>query len=127
MAFRVVYLEDEPDMRELVRLILARRSVEYHTASGGLQGLELIRSTLPQLILLDLMMPELGGWEVYDILKNTPELTDIPVVIITARGEFEERLQNVRAAPNADDYILKPFGPGQLLDVVDRVMARKLS
>ncbi|MDX2162591.1 MAG: response regulator [bacterium] len=124
MPPRVLYIEDEPDMLELVRLILSRRGMEYHAASGGIKGVELVNAVSPDLILLDLMMPDMDGWEVYDYLKATPQHQDTPVIIVTARAQSDERLQQVRAAANADDYIIKPFGPSQLLDVIDRVLNR---
>ncbi|MFN8527059.1 MAG: response regulator [Anaerolineae bacterium] len=124
MPPRVLYIEDEPDMLELVRLILSRRGMEYHAAAGGVKGIDMINSVRPELILLDLMMPDMDGWEVYDYLKTSPEFSRIPVIIVTARAQSDERLQQVRAAANADDYIIKPFGPSQLLDIIERVMAR---
>ncbi len=124
MALRVLYIEDERDMLELVRLILSRRDVEYFAATGGIQGLEKLGQVAPDLVLLDLMMPDLSGWDVYDTMKRTPTLHDIPVLIVTARAQYEERLIQVRASANHDDYILKPFGPSQLLEIIDRMIAK---
>ncbi len=124
MALRVLYIEDEPDMLELVRLIVSRRGIEYHAATGGVKGIDMINSVRPDLILLDLMMPDLDGWEVYDYVKASPEHNRTPIIIVTARAQSDERLQAVRAAANPDDYIIKPFGPSQLLDMIDKVMAR---
>ncbi len=124
MALRVLYIEDEPDMLELVRLIVSRRGIEYHAATGGVKGINMINSVRPDLILLDLMMPDLDGWEVYDYVKATPEVSRTPIIIVTARAQSDERLQSVRAAANPDDYIIKPFGPSQLLEMIDKVMIR---
>jgi DNA-binding response OmpR family regulator len=124
MALRVLYIEDERDMLELVRLILSRRDVEFHGAPGGLRGLEMLAEITPDLVLLDLMMPDLSGWDVYDAMKQNLEWQEIPILIVTARAQYEERLIQVRAAANLDDYILKPFGPSQLLEVFDRIHAQ---
>jgi DNA-binding response OmpR family regulator len=124
MAIHVLYIEDEPDMLELVELILKRRGMEFSAAAGGIPGLEKIAKLKPDLVLLDLMMPDIDGWDVYAQLKENANWARIPVLIVTARAQSDERLQNVRIASNPDDYIIKPFGPSQLLDMIDRVMAR---
>ncbi|HET7143386.1 MAG TPA: response regulator, partial [Anaerolineales bacterium] len=83
----IVCIEDEPEMIDLIRLILSRRGFEVHGAPGGKEGLKLIRELLPDLVLLDLMMPEMDGWEVYQQLKAEDSTRNIPVIVVTAKAQ----------------------------------------
>jgi DNA-binding response OmpR family regulator len=123
LPIRIVSIEDEPDMIELIRLILSRRGYIVVGADGGREGLRTVAETLPDLVLLDLMMPDMDGWEVYARLKQNAVTQTIPVIIVTARAQFKERLIAIREL-GVDDYIIKPFGPAQLTDVVENVLAR---
>ncbi len=118
---RVVYIEDEPEMIDLVRLILIRKQYEVIGASGGREGLEAIRKTMPDAVLLDLMMPDMDGWEVYHQLKADASTRSIPVIIITAKAQSIDRVLGLHIA-KVDDYISKPFSPNELVDSLDRVM-----
>lgn len=118
----VVTIEDEPDMIELIRLILRRRGYDVIGANGGRDGLAKVREMQPQLVLLDLMMPDVNGWDVYQQLKADPATGHIPVIIVTAKAYGKERLATVRST-NIDDYLIKPFGPAQLVESVERVLA----
>jgi CheY-like chemotaxis protein len=118
----VVTIEDEPDMIELIRLILRRRGYDVIGANGGRDGLAKVREMQPQLVLLDLMMPDVNGWDVYQQLKADPATGHIPVIIVTAKAYGKERLATVRNT-NIDDYLIKPFGPAQLVESVERVLA----
>lgn len=120
---RVVCVEDEPDMIELMRLLLTRKGFEVIGARGGKEGVLLIEQTLPELILLDIMMPDMDGWEVYDHLKKNPKTQNIPVIVVTARAQTEEKLAAL-SKEGIDDYIVKPFGPGQLVESIERVLGR---
>lgn len=117
----VVCIEDEPDMIELLRLLLARRGFEVIGARGGEEGLTMIERVHPALILLDIMMPEMDGWEVYRHLKENESTREIPVIVVSARAQAAERLAALQDA-GVDDYITKPFGPGQLLGSIERVL-----
>jgi two-component system, OmpR family, response regulator VicR len=121
---RVVCIEDEPDMIELMRLLLSRQGFEVVGARGGKDGLEKVEQTLPELVLLDIMMPDMDGWEVYNRLKANPKTRNIPVIVVTARAQTVEKLAALREA-GVDEYITKPFGPGQLLESIERVLGRK--
>ncbi|HLE03882.1 MAG TPA: response regulator, partial [Anaerolineales bacterium] len=89
---RVVCIEDEPEMIDLVRLILGRRGFEVVGANGGLEGLALVASEKPDLVLLDLMMPDMDGWEVYQRMKSDEALRDIPVVVVTAKAQSIDKV-----------------------------------
>jgi len=104
---RVVCIEDEPEMIDLVRLILGRRGFEVVGANGGLEGLELVASEKPDLVLLDLMMPDMDGWEVYQRMKSDEALREIPVVVVTAKAQSIDKVLGLHIA-KVDDYITKP-------------------
>ena len=120
-TLKVIYVEDDAEMIDLIRLILNRRGYHVTGANGGQQGLDLIRSQIPDLILLDLMMPDMDGWEVYQQLKSNPETSKIPVIIITAKSQPIDRVLGLHIA-KVDDYISKPFHPQELLDSIDKVL-----
>lgn len=118
---KVVCIEDEQEMIELVKLILNRQKIEVHGALGGREGLEKIAEIQPDLVLLDLMMPEMDGWEVYQTMKASEEMRDIPVIVVTAKAQSIDRVLGLHIA-RVDDYITKPFGPQDLLDSVQRIL-----
>jgi two-component system, OmpR family, response regulator VicR len=121
---KVVCIEDEPEMIELVKLILNKKGVEVFGASGGQAGLEAVEQLNPNLVLLDLMMPDMDGWEVYQQMKAHPQMRDIPVIIITAKAQSIDKVLGLHIA-KVDDYITKPFGPGQLAESVERVLQQR--
>jgi two-component system response regulator VicR len=119
---KVLCIEDEREMIDLIKLILERRGFEVLGALGGKEGLEVIRREKPDLILLDLMMPEVDGWEVYRQMKADEKLKDIPVVVVTAKAQSIDKVLGLHIA-KVDDYVTKPFGPQELLKSVDKVLA----
>ncbi|RPI83048.1 MAG: response regulator [Chloroflexi bacterium] len=120
---RLVYVEDEQEMIDLVRLILARRGYEILGANGGREGLDLIRKEKPDLVLLDLMMPVMDGWDVYQQMKADTSTQHIPVIIITAKAQNIDKVLGLHIA-KVDDYISKPFSPQELVDSVEKILAR---
>ena len=118
---RVVCIEDEPEMIDLVRLILGRRGFDVVGANGGLEGLEVVQREKPDLVLLDLMMPDMDGWEVYQRIKSDEALSDIPVVVVTAKAQSIDKVLGLHIA-KVDDYITKPFGPQELLESVEKIL-----
>ena len=118
---RIVYIEDDLEMIDLVNLILNRRGYHVLGAHGGKNGLDLVNSELPDLVLLDLMMPGMDGWEVYQQLKANEKTRSIPIIIITAKAQDIDRVLGLHIA-KVEDYICKPFRPQELLDSVERVM-----
>jgi len=121
---KVVCVEDEPEIIDLIRLILGRKGFDLTGATGGLEGLEAIRRVKPDLVLLDLMMPDMDGWEVYQQMKADPELKNIPVIVVTAKAQSIDKILGLHIA-KVDDYVTKPFGPQELLQSVERVLATK--
>jgi DNA-binding response OmpR family regulator len=118
---RVVCIEDEPEMIDLVRLILGRKGFDVIGADGGVEGLETVRREKPDLVLLDLMMPDMDGWEVYQQIKADEELRNIPVVVVTAKAQSIDKVLGLHIA-KVDDYITKPFGPQELLESVEKLL-----
>ncbi|MBN1264310.1 MAG: response regulator [Anaerolineales bacterium] len=118
---RIVCIEDEPEMIDLVRLILIPKGFEVIGAEGGVEGLQTIRREKPDAVLLDLMMPDLDGWEVYQEMKADPEIKNIPVIVVTARAQSIDKVLGLRIA-KVDDYITKPFGPQDLLESLLNVL-----
>jgi two-component system response regulator VicR len=120
---KVLYIEDESVMVELVRLILRSKGFEVLGAPNGRDGLAIALKERPDLILLDLMMPDLDGWQVYRQLKAHPDLKDIPVVVITAKAQPIDKVLGLSIA-KVDDYITKPFEPQELLRSIQRVLEK---
>lgn len=120
---RILCIEDETDMIELIRLILQRRGFEIQGAAGGQEGLRKVREWLPDLVLLDLMMPDMDGWEVYQQMKAEEATRDIPVIVVTAKAQNIDKVLGLHIA-KVDDYVAKPFSPSELLESVDRVLKR---
>jgi DNA-binding response OmpR family regulator len=108
-------------MIELVQLILERRGFEVVGAVGGREGLEATAKDPPDLLLLDLMMPDVDGWEVFRQIRSKEELRKVPVVVITAKAQMIDRVLGLEIA-GVDDYITKPFGPKELVDSVERIL-----
>lgn len=121
---RLVYIEDEVEMIDLVRLILGRKGFEVIGANGGKEGLEAVRTELPELVLLDLMMPDLDGWEVFQQMKADEATRQIPVIVVTAKAHTIDRVLGLHIA-KVDDYISKPFSPQELIASVEKVLDKK--
>ena len=120
----VLCIEDEVEMIDLIRLILGRRGFDVKGAAGGREGVELVRKERPDLVLLDLMMPDMDGWEVYQQMKADETTRDIPVIVVTAKAQSIDKVLGLHIA-KVDDYIAKPFSPQELLTSIDNVLSRK--
>lgn len=108
-------------MIDLIRLILSRKGYEVVGAHGGVEGLAAVRREKPDLVLLDLMMPEMDGWQVYQQLKADPATAEIPVIVVTAKAQNIDKVLGLHIA-KVDDYISKPFSLQELVDRVDAVV-----
>jgi DNA-binding response OmpR family regulator len=117
----ILCVEDEPEMIDLIRLILGRRGFEVKGAHGGVEGLKMIRQELPDLVLLDLMMPDMDGWEVYQQMKADEKTKNIPVIVVTAKAQSIDKVLGLHIA-KVDDYIAKPFSPQDLMTSVEKVL-----
>ncbi len=117
----IVCIEDEPEMIELVKLILGRHNYDVHGALGGQEGLEKISEVKPDLVLLDLMMPEMDGWQVFQTMRVDPDMSHIPVIVVTAKAQSIDKVLGLHIA-KVNDYITKPFGPQELLQSIRKVL-----
>jgi two-component system, OmpR family, response regulator VicR len=117
----VVYIEDDPEIIDLVTLILARKGFQVKGAHGGRPGLNMVEQEKPDLILLDLMMPDMDGWDVYQQLKSHENTKHIPVIVITAKAQAIDRVLGLHIA-KVDDYICKPFRPQELIESIEKVL-----
>ncbi len=120
----VVCIEDEPEMITLIKAILGRKGFEVTGAENGREGLEVIGRVRPDLILLDLMMPGMDGWEVYQKLKANEATQNIPVIVVTAKAQSIDKMLGLHIA-KVDDYIAKPFSPQELVESIERVIAKR--
>jgi DNA-binding response OmpR family regulator len=110
---RILVVDDEPDLVELVRHHLVREHYEVVTAGDGETGLAEARRRLPDLVVLDLMLPGIDGLEVCRRLRSDPRTTHIPIVMLTAKGEESDAV--IGLSQGADDYVRKPFGMKELV------------
>lgn len=120
-VIKIVCIEDDPEMIDLVKLILTRQGYEVTGAMGGKEGLAAIHREKPDLVLLDLMMPDMDGWEVFQHMRADEDMQNIPVIVVTAKAQSIDKVLGLHIA-KVDDYITKPFGPSELLASVLRVL-----
>ncbi len=121
----ILIVEDEEDIAELLEYILSRQGYAAEPVGTGEKGLQVSRETMPDLMILDLMLPRLSGLEVCRQLKADPETAQIPVIMLTAKGEEEDIIAGFEAG--ADDYVTKPFRPKVLLARVNALLRRGAS
>jgi DNA-binding response OmpR family regulator len=110
---RVLLVEDEADIRELIRYSLAQAGLEVEEASDGAEALEKLRAFVPDLIVLDLMLPGMPGLEVCRRLRSRADTAKLPIMVVSARSNPSEKALGL--AMGADDYVTKPFSPRDLL------------
>jgi two-component system, OmpR family, alkaline phosphatase synthesis response regulator PhoP len=119
----ILIVEDEPSILELIEYNLLKAEFKVSTAIDGEQGLELINQTIPDLVLLDLMLPKIDGIEVCRLLKISQTTSSIPVIMVTAKGEEEDVIAGLESG--ADDYIIKPFSSKEMIARINAVLRRK--
>ena len=119
---KIVVIEDEPDIVEVVSYNLKLEGYNVMSVDRGDEGINLIRNQLPSLVILDLMLPGMDGLSVCQQLKSDPLVRDIPVIIISAKGEESDIVIGLELG--ADDYLTKPFSPRELLARVKAVLRR---
>ena len=123
-AKQILCIEDDPEMIDLIRLILGRRGFKVAGAAGGTAGIKAVREHLPDLVLLDLMMPDMDGWEVYQQMKAEESTRNIPVIVVTAKAQSIDKVLGLHIA-KVDDYISNPFSPQELMNSVEKVIRQK--
>ena len=120
---QILVVDDEEDILELVRFNLSKEGYQVLCAATGERAVEIARAELPDLMVLDLMLPGMDGLEVTKFLKNNPETQNIPIVMLTAKGEESDVVTGLELGE--DDYVTKPFSPRMLLARVKAVLRRK--
>ena len=118
-ATRVLIIEDNEDNLSLIRLLLERAEYEVLAATDGIIGLEIAGKERPEIILLDLAMPEMDGWEVAQELKANILTQDIPIIVITAHALPKDRERAFEAG--CDAFIVKPFSVAKLIDEIEKL------
>lgn len=119
-APKILVVEDEPDLRKLLRLLLERAGYSPFEAADGLSGIRVFHQVRPDLVVLDLGLPCLNGW---DVLSRIRELGDTPVIVLSARGLELEIVRGLNSG--ADDYVTKPFGHTELIARVNAALRRQ--
>jgi DNA-binding response OmpR family regulator len=119
---RVLVIDDEAPIRLLCRVNLEAEGMEVLEASDGPTGLDQARAATPDVILLDVMMPGLDGWQVAEQLLEDPSTRAIPIVFLTARAEFRDRARGLDLG--GIDYVTKPFNPLELAPLVEEMLER---
>ena len=120
--YKILAVDDEKRMVRFIQLNLEQDGFQVITAYNGTDALEQVRTQLPDLILLDIMMPDING---FDVLRKIREVNTVPVIMLTAKGEEDDRIQGLELG--ADDYITKPFSPRELVSRIRAVLRRTQS
>ncbi len=119
MKYKVLVVDDENDLRQLVGMYLENSGYEWKEANNGVDALEMMKRETFDLLILDIMMPEMDG---ISLCKEVRKTSDVPVIFLTAKGEEWNRVSGLRVG--ADDYIVKPFSPGELIARMEAVLRR---
>ena len=121
MSYTVVSIEDEPEISELLAIVLESPLLKLYTIDTALEGLQLIQQIHPALVILDIMLPDMDGWSVYDALRGDPINAEIPIIMLTVlRREYQPR-RVFREGP-ADAYMTKPFDTLRLRHTIERML-----
>jgi DNA-binding response OmpR family regulator len=117
----ILVIDDEAGVRECLEVILSLQGFNTITAENGLVGLQLVKEQIPDLIICDLMMPEMDGYKVLRSLREDPTTTSIPFIFVTADDDWTHRCQGIELGAN--DYLPKPFMPTELLKIISTYLA----
>jgi DNA-binding response OmpR family regulator len=122
MKKKILVVDDEDDILNFLELVLSEKGYDVVTASGGQEALTRAQLERPDLVLLDIMMPQMDGWEVLKLLRVDEETAEIPVAMLSARTEARDRVQGLQEG--AVDYICKPFSLSELLTKIEAIFAQ---
>ncbi len=123
MAQKLLLVDDEPGLREAVQAYLEDSGFEVNVAPNAKQGWELLQTTLPDLVITDIMMPQVDGYQFLKQMREDPRFKALPVVFLTARGMTSDRILGYQAG--CDVYISKPFDPDELVAIVQNLLQRR--
>ena len=123
MGKRILIVEDEKDMADVIRQLLEREGYHIDIAYDGEEGLEKIKATMPDLVLLDVMLPKLDGRDLLKIVKNDKDLMGIPILMVSARSEQWDRELGLEVG--AEEYVEKPLDSARLLRKISNIFTKK--
>jgi two-component system phosphate regulon response regulator PhoB len=123
MSARILVVDDEPDLLELVRFNLSQAGFQVDTAASGREALDKLEASVPDLVVLDLMLPDVSGNDICRQIRSDPALAELPIVMLTAKSEEVDRVVGFELG--ADDYVPKPFSPRELTLRVRAVLRRR--
>jgi two-component system phosphate regulon response regulator PhoB len=121
---KILIVDDEPAIRDMVGFALARRGFEYIEAADAEEAQARIAADEPDLVVLDWMLPGRSGFDFAKLLKRNPDTRDLPIIMLTARGDERDKVMSLDAG--ADDYVTKPFSPAELLARIRAVLRRRI-
>lgn len=121
--YKILAVDDEPHIRRLVQVNLERHGYEVITAADGKEALEKVTTENPDLVVLDVMMPYMDGFEVLQTLRKNPGTRDLPVIMLTAKAQDADVFRGWQSG--ADLYLTKPFNPMELISFVKRIFKSK--
>jgi len=119
---RILIVDDDPVIVRLLQINFRLEGYDVDTAFRGEEALERVRDNRPDVVVLDVMMPGIDGWEVCRQLKESPAVRHVPVIFLSARAQDEDRQRGY--ALGVDEYVTKPFDPADLVEIVRRALAR---
>src|SRR5579864_5686320 len=119
---KVLSIEDDADIRELIKFNLEQEGYAVEEAATGAEGLDRIKRRQPDLVLLDLMLPGMPGLEICRVLRSAKETSTLPILIVTAKGTEVDKVLGLEMG--ADDYVVKPFSPRELVARVKALLRR---
>jgi two-component system alkaline phosphatase synthesis response regulator PhoP len=118
---RILVADDEPALLRLLEFVLGRRGYVIQGVTNGNAAIEVLKTESPDLVILDVMMPGLDGYEVLTFIRETPHLEGLPVVMLTARAQLDDIQRGLTLG--ADAYLAKPFDPEELFSVVESLVS----
>lgn len=122
MSNRILVVDDDPDIARFIEVNLRTQGFEVHLASDGVEALERARDVLPDLVLVDVMMPRMDGFQVVDRLRSEPRTANVSIIMLTAKALTADKVLGISSG--ADDYIIKPFDPVELVARVKGTLRR---
>ena len=125
MAYKILLVDDEPDILEIISYSLESAGYKIYKANNGLEAIKIAKKIIPDLIIMDLMMPHMNGIDACDAIRKSDNLNDVIITFLSARGEDFSKIAGFEAG--ADDYITKPIKPKVLLSKVKALLRRKSS
>ena len=118
---RILAVDDEPNIVRLIQVNLERQGYQVETANSGVQALAKIKENRPDLLVSDVMMPEMDGFELLANIRRDPALSDLPVIMLTAKAQDNDVMTGYKTG--ADMYLTKPFNPAELIAFVKRILS----